>query len=291
MPDRADLARVEVAHQLQDDGGAGLLAVAFEQAALWQDEVDAGGLDAADRPDRARQLAFQRAQVVHVLDEIGRGEGVALVEDLVSDAGLAREALAGKVHAQAGQVGARRHHRLAGVAPGLVSDAAGVEVAHDGGRVLGRQVGEQHAHVRAGDPQDDEGEESDQRQRHRRHRREARRSELGDEIENRLHGCYAPTPSGRRWRPHPAEFAWAVVSGRLTNDTLWSAPGAEKERSRTRGNAGTAFRETGFGRADWTASSGARGRVSGGNAGCAWCAVRQGRAGRSRTASSETPQW
>ena len=86
VADRPDLPGIEVAHQLQHDGGARGLAVALEQAALGQDEVDARRLDPADRPDRAGELALQGAQVVHVLDEVGGRERVALVEDLVADA-------------------------------------------------------------------------------------------------------------------------------------------------------------------------------------------------------------
>ena len=86
MADRAHLARVELAGHLQRDGGAGLLAVALEQLALGDDEMDPRRLDAREGPDGAGELAFQRAQRVDVLHEAGGREGVALVEDLVADA-------------------------------------------------------------------------------------------------------------------------------------------------------------------------------------------------------------
>ena len=107
--------------QLQHDRGPRRLAVALEQAALGHDEMDARALDPADRADGARQLALERAEMVDALDEARRGEGVALVEDLVADAAAGRQALAGKLHADAGEVLARDEDGLA-VAAGLVAD-------------------------------------------------------------------------------------------------------------------------------------------------------------------------
>jgi hypothetical protein len=53
--------------------------------------MDARALDPADRADGARQLALERAEMVDALDEARRGEGIALVEDLVADAAAGRQ--------------------------------------------------------------------------------------------------------------------------------------------------------------------------------------------------------
>ena len=46
------------------------------------------------------KLAFERAQVVDVLDEAGGAERVGLVEDLVADAAALGQAAFGELHAQ-----------------------------------------------------------------------------------------------------------------------------------------------------------------------------------------------
>ena len=47
--------------------------------------MHARGLHAVDAADRAGELAFQRPQVIDVLDEGRRAERVGFVEDLVAD--------------------------------------------------------------------------------------------------------------------------------------------------------------------------------------------------------------
>ena len=61
---------------------------------------DARRLHPVDRPDGAGQLAFERAQVVDVLDEARGAERVRLVEDLVADAAALGQAALGELHAQ-----------------------------------------------------------------------------------------------------------------------------------------------------------------------------------------------
>ena len=65
--------------------------------------MHAGAFDAVDGLDRARQLAFQGAQAVDVLDEGGGAEGVRLVENLIADAGGGQIVL-GQRHAQLGHL-------------------------------------------------------------------------------------------------------------------------------------------------------------------------------------------
>ncbi len=59
------------AAHLQHDRGGGLDLVAREQRALRQHQVHARGLHPVDGADGARQLAFERAQVIDVLHEAG----------------------------------------------------------------------------------------------------------------------------------------------------------------------------------------------------------------------------
>lgn len=97
-------------------------------------------LDAREIADGAGQFPFQRAQMVDVLYEIRRGEGIALVEDLVADAAAGRQALAGEIHAQPADIALGHENRLPVIAR-LVADAAQIKVAQDGGGILKRQVG------------------------------------------------------------------------------------------------------------------------------------------------------
>ena len=167
--------------------------VAVEQPPLRDDEVDPRGLDAPDGADRPGHLALERAQVIDVLDEARRREGVALVEDLVADAAARRNALAGEVHADARELRARGQDRLA-VAAGLVGDALRFEVADDGARVLEREVGVEHPHGGLRDPHDHEAEERHERERHRAHRGKPRRTKLRQEFQGCVH---RPEPAPR----------------------------------------------------------------------------------------------
>ena len=65
--------------------------------------MDAGAFDAINGLNRARQLAFQRAQTVDVLDKGGGAEGIGLVENLIADAGGGQIVL-GQRHAQLGHL-------------------------------------------------------------------------------------------------------------------------------------------------------------------------------------------
>ena len=145
-----------------------------------------GRLHAPDGPDGARKLPFEGAQVIHALHEARGREGVALVEDLVADAPARGQALAGELHADARHVGAGGEDGLA-VGAGLVADAAGVEVLHDGARVLGGKLRIEHAHGRLRHAHDHEGEEADERQRDDAHRRDPRRPEPREEVHRPVH--------------------------------------------------------------------------------------------------------
>src|SRR5687768_16302316 len=113
MAHGADLARLQLAAELEHDGGARRLAVALEQPAFRDHQMNARRLNASDRSDGARQLALERAQVIDALNEAGRRERIALVENLVADAAARRQPLPGEIHADAGEIRPRHENRLA----------------------------------------------------------------------------------------------------------------------------------------------------------------------------------
>ena len=100
MADGAHLLRFERAADLEHDRGGRLDLVAREQRPFRHHQMHARGLDAVERANGARELAFERAQVIDVLHEAGRAERVRLVENLVADAAALGQAALGKRHAQ-----------------------------------------------------------------------------------------------------------------------------------------------------------------------------------------------
>ena len=106
--------------------------------------MHARGLDPVDGADGAGELAFERAQMVDVLDEAGGAERVGFVEDLVADAAALGQAALGELHAQPGDL-VLRHHDDGAVVLQLVGDGLALEVLDDRGGVLGGEVGEQRS--------------------------------------------------------------------------------------------------------------------------------------------------
>ena len=163
------------------------------------------------RADGAGQFAFERAQVVDVLDEAGGAERVGLVENLVADAAALGQAAFGELHAQPRHL-VLRHQDDRAVVLELVGDALALQVLDDRGGVLDDEVGEQRRHLRRGDAQDEEGEEADQRDRDRAHRRKPRRAERLDE---RRRTPAPDQPRDSKGEPNSARFARSMVSIRL----------------------------------------------------------------------------
>ena len=214
MADGAHLLRLEAAAHLEHDRGRGLRLVAREQRALRQHQMHARALHAVDAADGAGKLAFERAQVIDVLDEAGGAERVRLVEDLVADAAALGQAALGELHAQAGDLVLGHQHDGAVVLE-LVGDRLALQVLDDRGRVLDRQIGEQRHQLRRRHPDHEECEEADQGERHRGHRRHSCRTQRLHEIEETLHWRFVPR--GRALAAlHPARFAQFMVSVRLT---------------------------------------------------------------------------
>ena len=139
MLDGAHLAAAHHGAGLQHHRGGRLLVVARKDLAFGNDQMHAGALHPVDGLDRARQFAFQRAQVVDVLDEGGGAEGVRLVEDLVADAGGGQIVLRQR-HAQLGHLVGGNQDRAA-VSLDVVFDGHAVELGGDGGGVARFQAG------------------------------------------------------------------------------------------------------------------------------------------------------
>ncbi len=135
MADRADLCRLERAAHAQHDRGRRLRRFAREQRPFGQHQVHAGELHPVDGADGAGQFAFERAQVIDVLDEAGRAERVGLVEDLVADAAALRQAGFGELHAQPRHL-VLRHHQHRAVVAHLEGNALAFQVLDDRGGVF-----------------------------------------------------------------------------------------------------------------------------------------------------------
>ena len=83
--------------------------------------MHARGLHAVDATDGAGKLAFERAQMIDVLDEGGGAERVRFVENLVADAAAFGQAVLGELHAQPRDIVLGHHHDRA-VVLDLVGD-------------------------------------------------------------------------------------------------------------------------------------------------------------------------
>ena len=96
-----------------------LFGVFLKQLPLWQDQVNPGGGDPIERPDRARQLAFQSALAVQLLDKVRLPQGIGLVEDLVTDRSGGRQSLAGQ-HQSGGRHLVAVHQQGRAIALGFI---------------------------------------------------------------------------------------------------------------------------------------------------------------------------
>ena len=204
MLDGADFAGRQFAADGEDDRGRGVLALAAEQLALGQDEVDAGALDAGERGDGAGQFAFEGAHIVDVLDEArgaqrrsagrrfrsrpGRGCGRPFS---ASDMRMRGDLVAGDEDGVA-------------FAAQFVGDVLGLQLGDDRRRVLEAQAGIERRHLRGRGPHDEEGEEAQHQHGDDGHGGDARQTEA---VEN----CSRPftrapgrkLPRGRQRADHP----------------------------------------------------------------------------------------
>ena len=186
MADGAHLLRLERAADLDHDRCGGLHLVAREQRPLRHHQMHARGLHPVERADGARELAFERAQIIDILYEARRAERVGLVEDLVADAAALGQAALGEPHAQPRHAVLRDHDDVAVVAQ-LVGNALALELLHDRGGVLEGEVGKQRRHLRRGHAQHEEGKKADERNGDGAHRGNARGAERPDELDETFH--------------------------------------------------------------------------------------------------------
>ena len=186
VADGADLRRLEAAAHPHHDRGRGFGRFARKQRPFGQHQMDSRGLDAVDGADGAGEFAFQRAQMIDVLDEARGAERVGFVENLVADAAALGQAALGQLHPQPGDLVLRHHDHGAFVAQ-LEGDRLAFQVLDDAGGVLGGEVGEQGGHLRRRDAHDDECEEADQRGCDRDHRHQPRRTKPSQESNETLH--------------------------------------------------------------------------------------------------------
>jgi hypothetical protein len=226
MTDRAHLARIELARQPERDRGARSFPVALEQAPFRDHEVDPCRLNARDGADGARQLAFQRTDVVDPLHEARGGKGIALVEDLVADAAAARHALGREVHAQLRHVVLGCKDRGA-VGTRLVADPPRLEILDDRRCIALRQIGIENRHRRLRHPHDDEGEERDQRHRDAGHRDQTSGTQTTKEVHKLVHvtrpaTCNPPHGGRALGRNFPVRGERSVKIGE------WPAPSSQK---------------------------------------------------------------
>ena len=114
----------------QHHAGLRVLALARERFAAGQHQMHTRGADAVYRTDGADDLALERARLVDLLLELGCGDAVGTIEDLVADGATGRQAFAGKRqprirHLRGG------HQDLAAVACDAIRDMAASELLHD----------------------------------------------------------------------------------------------------------------------------------------------------------------
>jgi hypothetical protein len=173
MADGLDLLRLERTAHPHHDRGRRLGGLARKQRPLRQYQMNPGRLDAVDGADGAGELAFERAQMVDVLNEAGGAECVGLVENLVTDTAALGQPGLGEVHAQPRDL-VLRHHDHGAVVAQFVGNGLAFQVLDDAGGILGAEVGEQGGHLRRGDAHNDKRKEADQGDCDRDHREQPR---------------------------------------------------------------------------------------------------------------------
>src|SRR5204863_586356 len=132
--------RFQGAADANDDRGRRLRGFARKQRSLRQYQMDAGGLDAVDGANGARQLALERAQMIDVLHEARGAERVRFVEDFVADAAALGQAALGEFHAKTRDL-LLGYQQSSPVVLDVVGDALPLEILDDRRGVFEREVG------------------------------------------------------------------------------------------------------------------------------------------------------
>ena len=186
MADRLDLLGLKPPAHRQNDRGGRFHFVAGEQRTLRQHQMHASRLHPVDRPDGAREFAFQRAQMIDVLNEARRPQAVRLVEDLVADPATLRDAGLRELHPDLRHP-VSGHEQGRAVVLELVGSAVAFQLSDDARRVLKGQIGEQRGHLRCGDAHDNKSEHRHQRQSDGRHGSQSSRAKRFEELYKPLH--------------------------------------------------------------------------------------------------------
>src|SRR5579884_1809064 len=84
--------------EFENNGGFSFAFSLREERVVRQNDMHARSFDSVDRLNRALQLAFKRALIVHLLSKIA-ARPVWLVEDFKPEASILRKALCGKIEA------------------------------------------------------------------------------------------------------------------------------------------------------------------------------------------------
>ncbi len=142
--------------------------------------------DLVDRADGARQLAFEGADLVDLLHEVGGAERVGAVEDLVADRAARGDAFGGEGETQPRHL-VLRHVDLRAVAAQLVGDALGIHALDDLAAVAGVEAAVEQRHARRREAGDDEDEEGNQGKADGCQCHEAGRPQVAQRLHQSIH--------------------------------------------------------------------------------------------------------
>ena len=209
MADGADLLGFEAAAHAHHDRGRRLRRFPRKQRPFRQHQMDPRSLDAVDGANGAGEFAFQRAQMIDVLDEARGAERVGFVEDLVADAAALGQVAFGQLHPQPRHLVLRHHDDGAFVAQ-LEGNRLAFQILDDARGIFGGEVGKQRGHLRRRDAHDDKGKEAEQRGCHRDHGHQPGGAQTSQESNETLHqpppGIRPQGPTGqllpRGWFPY-----------------------------------------------------------------------------------------
>ena len=192
--------------------------------------MDARVPHAVDQPDAADELAFERARPVDVLLELGRGQPVGLVEDLVADRSAGRQTGFGEEETCRRDVRRLDEDRVVGGVHAVRDVRLVEQVRHRRGLVhVEVAVEQRHAIIAAAAraaAQHQQSEHAEHAKGDQSHRRELRRAERAEPVEDRV-DARSPGRSFRCRRVHrsarpiagilpPLEHGTGTLTERLT---------------------------------------------------------------------------
>jgi hypothetical protein len=129
------------------------------------------GADAVYRADGADDLALERARLVDLLLELGCGDAIGTIEDLVADGATGRQALAGKRQPRIGHLRGR-HQNLAAVACDAIGDVPAPELLDDLRCIAQVKIAVEELHLLGAAPQYHQRQHAEHPKRNGAHRGE-----------------------------------------------------------------------------------------------------------------------